>query len=161
MTLLVKIPLTPIPVKLLQAVLNDLFNPLPDQCNVLLAWHNFNRFPASKIVNFTSCQHVLLTLEKIYINFNYPECYKCDNESPFNKQGFLNWSTKRCIRIKTTYPYNSLRNKAECFMKPLKMSIQIVFDKNRPIQEAIDELQEYHSTAANPRRNLAYGEVVC
>ena len=120
----IKAPLTStlIPEKPRQNVSIDLFSPLPDQRHILVVRCNLSRFPDAKIVRSTGDQYVLPALGEIYKNFGDPECHKCDNGAPFNGQEFHNWSTKRCIKIKASYPYHPQGNKAECFINSLKKS---------------------------------------
>ena len=144
-----KAPLTsiPIPKKTWQNILIDLFGPLPDQRHILVVRCNLSRFPDAKIVRSTGAQYVLPALREIYKNLGNPECHKYVNGPPFNRQEFHNWSTKRGIKIKASYPYHPQGNEDECFMKPLTKAIQIGLEKRRPIQEIIDELlHDYRST---------------
>ena len=158
----IKAPLTstPIPGKIWQNISIDLFGPLPDQRYILVVRCNLSRFPDVKIVCSTGAQYVLPALGEIYKNFGNPECHKCDNGPPFNGQEFHDWFIKRGIKIKASYPYHPQGNEAECFMKPLKKTIQIRFEKQRPIQEIINELlRDYHSTP-HPAMGLTSGDMM-
>ena len=157
-----KAPLTPTPIpeKPWQAISIDLFGPLPDQRHILVARCNLSRFPDAKIVRSSGAQHILPALGEIYKNFGYPEHHKCDNGPPFNGQEFLDWSTKRGIKVKKSYPYHPQGNEAECFMKPLKKAIQIALDNGRPVQEAIDELLCDYRSTPHPATGLAPGDML-
>lgn len=157
-----KAPLTstPIPEKPWQNISIDLFGPLPDQRHILVVRCNLSRFPDAKIVRSTGAQHVLPALGEIYKNFGHPECHKCDNGPPFNGQEFHDWSTKRGIRTKASYPYHPQGNEAECFMKPIKKAIQIGLEKRRPIQEIIDELLRDYRSTPHPATGLTPGEMM-
>ena len=145
---------TPIPEKPWQNISIDLFGPFPDQRHILVVRCNLSRFPDAKIVRSTEARG------EIYKNFGNPECHKCDNGPPFNGQEFHNWSTKRGIKLKTSYPYHLQGNEAECFMKPLKKAIQIGLEKRRSIQEIIDEfLHDYRSTP-HPATGLTPGDMM-
>ena len=158
----IKAPLTSTPIseKPWQNISIDLFGPLPDQRHIPVVRYNRSRFPDAKIVRSTGAQNVLLALGEIYKNFGNPVCHKCDNGSPFNGQEFHNCSTKRGIKIKASYPSHPQGNEAECFMKPLKMAIQIGLEKRRPIQEIIDELLHDYRSTPRPASGLTPGDMM-
>ena len=121
---------------------------------------NLSRFPEAKIVRSSGAQYVLPALAEIYKNFGFSECHKCDNELSFNGQEFYNWSIKRGIKIKVSYPYHPQGNEAECFMKPLKEAIQIGLEKRGPIQEIIDELLHDYRFTPHPATGLTLGNMI-
>ena len=102
----IKAPLTstPIPEKSWQNISIDLFGPLLDQRHIQVVRCNISRFPDAKIVRSTRTQYVLPALGKIYENFGNPECHNCVNGPPFNGQEFHDWSIKRGIKIRASYP---------------------------------------------------------
>ena len=116
---------------------------------------NLSRFPDVKIVRSTGAQCDLPALGEIYKNFGNPKCHKCDNG-----QEFHDWSIKRGIKIKASYPYLPLGNEAEYFMKPLKKAIQIGLEKRRPIQEIIDELLHDYRSTPHPATGLTPGDMM-
>ena len=99
-------------------------------------------------------------MDEIYKNFGNPECHKCDNGPPFNGREFHDWSIKRGIRIKASYPYHPPGIEPECFMKPLKKTIQIGLEKRHPIQKIINELLRDYRSTPYPVTGLTLGDML-
>ena len=151
---------TPIPEKPKQNISIDLFCSLQDQRHILAVRYNLSRFPDAKILRSTGAQNVLLALDEIYKNFGNPECHKCHNEPPFNGQEFHNWSIKRGIRIKVSYPYHPQGNEAECFMKSLKRQSKTDLKNDAQSRKSLLSFSITSVLLRNPTTGLTPGDMM-
>ena len=78
----------------------------------------FTCFPAAKVINSTSADLVIKTLDDIYTNFRTPTTHITDNGSPFNSKQFKEYSDAKGILHNKVFPYHPQANPVETFMKP-------------------------------------------
>ena len=89
------------------------------------------RFPAAEIVNSTSGEPVLKSLDNIHSNFGIPTSHRTDNGPPFNSQKFTDFSNSKGIIHNKVYPYHPQANPVETFMKPLGKAMKIAHYQNQ------------------------------
>ena len=100
----------------------------------------FTCFPAAKVINSTSADLVIKTLDDIYTNFRTPTTHITDNGSPFNSKQFKEYSDAKGILHNKVYLYHPQANPVETFIKPLGKAMKIAHHKNQNKETTLNQL---------------------
>ena len=85
----------------------DLFGPLPNKKDVLVAQEVMSRYPTTaEIIPNTSATPVIQALDKVYKSYGVPERHRTDNGPPFSSEDFARYSDEKGIEQVYSYPYH-------------------------------------------------------
>ena len=126
----------------------DLCGPFPTGEMFFVVIDEYSRFPEVEIMQSTTAQAVILSLERIFATHGLPEKITSDNGSPFQSQEFNDFmKMKGIIHHKVTPLWPQANGLVESFMKPLSKAVRSTRLEERDWRHTLYPfLLNYHRT---------------
>src|SRR5664279_966221 len=153
--------MSPLPPSPWQHLSMDFCGPLPTGEMLMVVIDDYTRYPVVEVINSTSANTVIATLDRILSLFSIPTEIRTDNGPPFNSEQFKQYATLMGFHHRRVTPlFPQADGHVERFMRTLVKALQIAKIEGKNWRQELQIFLRAYRTTAHCSTKIAPSELL-